>query len=147
MGPLVSKSAFRPSFEMMPAASIHTAFYLGEHRRSRMLNLGSKSSPHGEKPNKSRDLIPKFRLIWTLVESTPCTRYHRCGSFLSAASAAKFRNAFLSVRTRDLIGIMSEIPTITPVTIEEDTAQHRFDQVIQGVTITFPVGFAKENGS
>jgi hypothetical protein len=36
--------------------------------------------------------------------------------------------------------------TLTPVVIESDTAQYRFDQVIDGITITFPVEFVKENG-
>jgi hypothetical protein len=39
---------------------------------------------------------------------------------------------------------MSQIPAITPVVIGNDTAQYRFDQLIQGVTITFPIEFIKE---
>jgi hypothetical protein len=46
--------------------------------------------------------------------------------------------------TDDLVQIMSQIPAITPVVIGNDTAQYRFDQLIQGVTITFPIEFIKE---
>ena len=43
--------------------------------------------------------------------------------------------------------ITAPIPTITPVFIESDTSQYRFDRAIQGLTISFPIDFVKENGS
>jgi hypothetical protein len=38
------------------------------------------------------------------------------------------------------------IPAISPVAIEANSAQYRFDRIIQGHTITFPIEFVKEDG-
>ena len=43
--------------------------------------------------------------------------------------------------------VISQIGTITPVFIGSIDAQYRFDQVIQGITITFPIDFVLENGT
>jgi hypothetical protein len=39
-----------------------------------------------------------------------------------------------------------EIPAISPAFIEGDNAQYYFQQPIDGVTITFPIEFVRENG-
>ena len=64
----------------------------------------------------------------------------------TSESAEKYREAYFSIVSANLKTIIDQIPAISPVVIENDTAQYRFDQVIQGVTITFPIEFVKENG-
>lgn len=58
--------------------------------------------------------------------------------YFSVLSVEKYRQAFHAIGATDLQAIISQIPTTSAVTIESDTAQYRFDQVVQGVTITFP---------
>jgi hypothetical protein len=58
----------------------------------------------------------------------------------------RLRNAFLSMDPSDLVADMGQIGNISPVMIGPDEAQYRFDQVIDGTTITFPIEFIKENG-
>jgi hypothetical protein len=67
--------------------------------------------------------------------------------YFSSATASKYRGVFLSIGTTDLAPIISGIPNITPVFIGPDAAEYRFDQIIQGYTITFPVEFKKENNT
>jgi hypothetical protein len=67
-------------------------------------------------------------------------------SYFASSSAEKHRQAFLLLGIANLSPIMSQVPAISPVSIESDTAQYRFDRVIQGQTITFPIEFVKENG-
>ena len=67
-------------------------------------------------------------------------------SYFSALSAANYLKAFLSFTAADLVSTTGQIPGISPVFMDNDTAQYRFDQTIQGVTITFPVNFVRENG-
>jgi hypothetical protein len=67
-------------------------------------------------------------------------------SCFASVSKDKYRQTFLAIELKDLIQDMSQIPPITPITIESDRAQYRFDQNIQGHTITFPIEFVKENG-
>jgi len=62
-------------------------------------------------------------------------------------SAQKYLRTFLSIGTKELAQIFSQMPEIRPVVINRDTAQYRFDQIIQGQTITFPIEFVKENGT
>src|SRR5207245_6408821 len=64
--------------------------------------------------------------------------------YFSGVSADKYRDAFLSIGTTDLTPVISQIGTITPVFIGGSDAQYRFDQVIQGITITFPINFVLE---
>jgi hypothetical protein len=66
--------------------------------------------------------------------------------YYSSCSAERYRRAFLSIGTTDLKAFIDEIPAISPVVIESDSAQYRFDKVIEGQTITFPIEFVKENG-
>jgi len=66
--------------------------------------------------------------------------------YFSATTAEKYRASFLAIGTTDLTPIISQIGSISPVSIEAHSAQYRFDQVIQGVTLTFPIEFSKENG-
>lgn len=67
-------------------------------------------------------------------------------TYFSSGSVEKYRAAYLSIGATDLAPIISQIPALSPVAIEGDSAQYRFDKVIEGVTITFPVEFIKENG-
>lgn len=67
-------------------------------------------------------------------------------SCFSSLSADKYRSVFVSMDPSDLVADMGQVGTISPVVIGPDDAQYRFDQVIDGTTITFPIEFIKENG-
>jgi hypothetical protein len=67
--------------------------------------------------------------------------------YFSSISADSYRQEFLSIGPTDLISLVSQIPAVVPVFIEDEAAQYRFDRVIQGITLTFPIDFIKENGT
>ncbi len=67
-------------------------------------------------------------------------------SFFSGSSINDYRQAYLSIGAKELTEMFSKIPAIKPVFIENDSAQYRFEQMVQGQLITFPIGFVKENG-
>jgi hypothetical protein len=54
--------------------------------------------------------------------------------------------AFLSIGTNNLAPIISQIPSITPVTIDRHTAEYYFTNTVDGQIITFPIELIKENG-
>ena len=63
-------------------------------------------------------------------------------------SIDKYRKAFRTIGATGLSAVAMQMPvTITAVAIRNDTAQYRFEQTIQGLIITFPVNFIKENGT
>ncbi len=66
--------------------------------------------------------------------------------YYSTSSAEKYRQAYLSIGTTDLIPMIQAIPPISAVAIWSESAQYRFDKSIQAQTITFPIEFMKENG-
>jgi hypothetical protein len=67
-------------------------------------------------------------------------------SYFVSSEAEKYREAHIAIGTNDLIKQISEIPAIKPVYIERDKAQYYFDQSVQGVMLTFPIEFVRENG-
>ena len=67
--------------------------------------------------------------------------------YFSAQSSDAYRNEYLSIGASDLGPLMSQIPAIAPVFIDRNEAQYRFDQVVQGTTISFPIHFIRENGT
>jgi len=67
-------------------------------------------------------------------------------SYFASISKEKYRQAFLSIGTNDLTVVISQIPAISPVYIENHTAEYFFTNTIDGQTITFPIEFVKENG-
>ncbi len=67
-------------------------------------------------------------------------------SYFSFLSADRYRDAFVSIGMTDLAADIAQIGPITPVFIDADTAQYRFDQVLSGFTIMFLIDFVKENG-
>ena len=64
----------------------------------------------------------------------------------SVVSADNYQQAFLVVGTANTISAINQIGTLTPSYIGSDTAEFYFQQTIDGVVITFPVEFDKENG-
>ena len=65
---------------------------------------------------------------------------------LTISSAAKFRRLFLEVGAALLAQWLGDIGLLTPVYIDSDFSQYRFEQMVDGVAVTFLVTFAKENG-
>jgi DNA-binding beta-propeller fold protein YncE len=68
--------------------------------------------------------------------------------FFCISSRDRYREAFSSIGTTELASLISSIPTpLIPIFIDGDIAQYRFEQVIEGRTLSFPVDFVKENGT
>lgn len=67
--------------------------------------------------------------------------------YFSSLSVDKYRTAFLSMGTTALGQVMGQVGAISPVVIYNDTGECRFDQQVDGVTITFPIEFILENGT
>jgi hypothetical protein len=61
-------------------------------------------------------------------------------------NAPKYRDAFLAAPPSEMRKIAEGFPPIQPVIILRHEAQYRFDQVIQGTVITFPIQFYRESG-
>ena len=67
-------------------------------------------------------------------------------SYFTSTEAEKYRETYNAIGTNDLIKTISGIPAIKPVVLKRDSAQYRFEQMVQGHLITFPIEFVKENG-
>ncbi len=61
-------------------------------------------------------------------------------------SASQYREVFQQVGTGDLAQWMNEIGPLTFIYIADDVLQYRFEQPVDGVSITFLVTFMNENG-
>ena len=66
--------------------------------------------------------------------------------YFSASTSEAYRWQFLTMTPTELTDSISQILAITPVFLRTRMAQYRFDQISQGLTITFPINFARENG-
>ncbi len=64
----------------------------------------------------------------------------------SVSSADDYQQAFLCIGAAKANSDMGQIGALTPVFIENDTAQYYFEQTIDGHLLLFPVNFEKENG-
>ena len=67
-------------------------------------------------------------------------------SFFSVTTTDDYQHDFLATGLSALLPAMNSIGPLIPVYIYSDTAQYYFLHVIQGINITFPVDFDKENG-
>jgi len=67
-------------------------------------------------------------------------------SYFASTEADKYHQTYLAMGTNELVKIMTEIPPISPISIERDQAEYYFKQLVDGVLITFPIHFVKENG-
>jgi DNA-binding beta-propeller fold protein YncE len=67
--------------------------------------------------------------------------------YFAAAAAEDYRQLYMAFSASELTSMISQIPAISPVFIEGDTAQYYVQQPIDGVTITFPINFVKEKGT
>jgi hypothetical protein len=66
--------------------------------------------------------------------------------YFASIVAEDYRQTYLSIGATELAPVMSQIPPMAPIFIEGDKAQYYFQQPIDGVMITFPIDFVKENG-
>jgi hypothetical protein len=66
--------------------------------------------------------------------------------YFSSGEVDRFQRAFMWIGTTDLAGVIGDIGPISPIFIHGDSARYYFQQVISGVTLGFPIEFAKENG-
>jgi DNA-binding beta-propeller fold protein YncE len=86
--------------------------------------------------------------VWELMkESMRKGDIERTTACFTSHSAPKYRQSFLSMGAAGMRAIADGFPTIKPVTIGRDKALYRFDQVIQGHPITFPIHFLRELGA
>jgi len=67
-------------------------------------------------------------------------------SYFMSTEAEKYREAYEALGTNELVKIISDIPAISPISIEREQAQYYFQQPVDGVLITFPIHFVRENG-
>ena len=67
-------------------------------------------------------------------------------SYFSIASVDEYRQTFLAVGTPNTISAINQIGTLTPDSIDSDSAEFYFTSTIGGQIITFPVEFENENG-
>ena len=67
-------------------------------------------------------------------------------SFFASIEADKYRQTYSAIGIGDLKKTISEIPPIRPISIERDQAEYYFKQPVDGVELTFPIKFVKENG-
>lgn len=66
--------------------------------------------------------------------------------YFASSEADKYREAYTAIGTNELVKMISEIPAISPVSIEREEAEYYFQQTVDGVLLTFPIHFVKENG-
>ncbi len=59
---------------------------------------------------------------------------------------ANCRDAFLTIGINDSISDMSQVGTLTPVSIKNDTAEYYFEQTVRGQPLLFTVNCVRENG-
>jgi hypothetical protein len=67
-------------------------------------------------------------------------------SYFASREAEKYRESYLAIGTNELVKIVSEIPSISPISIEREKAQYYFQQKVNDALITFPIEFVRENG-
>jgi hypothetical protein len=67
-------------------------------------------------------------------------------SYFASSEVDKYREAYLAMGTNEMVKIASGIPPISPISIDRDEAEYYFQQPVDGVVITFPIHFARENG-
>jgi hypothetical protein len=80
--------------------------------------------------------------VWErMKESMRKGDIERTAACFTSHSAPKYRQSFLSMGAAEMRAVAAGLPPIKPVTIQRDEAQYRFDQVIEGTTITFPINF------
>jgi len=64
----------------------------------------------------------------------------------SLHSKDNYRSMLSALDNSQLRSALKDMENIKPVIVEEDRAQYRFEAVIEGKTITFPIEFTKEFG-
>jgi hypothetical protein len=67
-------------------------------------------------------------------------------SYFATKTGPRYREIFVSIGAIDLASLIGEIGSLSPVFIENDSAQYYFEQSIDGETIAFPIDFIMENG-
>jgi hypothetical protein len=64
----------------------------------------------------------------------------------SRLTAEGYRQTFLTIGINDSISDINQIGPLTPVFINNDTAEYYFQHAIEGNLLLFPVEFVRENG-
>lgn len=85
--------------------------------------------------------------VWTAMkEAMMKGDVEKMAACFTSHAAPQYRKSFLAVGADEMRKIAEGFPPIQPVIILRHEAQYRFDQVIQGTTITFPIQFYRESG-
>jgi len=106
--------------------------YIADTGNNRVLKV---SLPEGNTPDATWNAMKAALLSGNLQEAA---------RHFSSQSADQYFRTFTSMGSTLISATMNK--TLTVATIEAETAQYYFDDVIGGVTVTFPVEFVKENG-
>lgn len=81
-----------------------------------------------------------------MVSHVNSTDFAGASSYFSDASSDNYLQTFPYLGTDTLTTDISQIGTLTPVFINDDTAKYYFEQSVGGHLLLFPVEFDKENG-
>ena len=68
-------------------------------------------------------------------------------AFFSESSKNRYRNSFTLIGLTALKPVIDQIPSLTPVFIDRETAEYRFQEEVDNFTLTFSVKFVWENGA
>jgi len=67
--------------------------------------------------------------------------------YFASTTAENFRKGLRAIGSLEAASQISQIPAITAVFVDSDTAQYYFEQLIDGVMIGFPIDFVMEDGA
>jgi hypothetical protein len=150
--PLVSGQGISPSSPFIPRVVFSTELGLNHPQAVAATSSFVNEQIYIADTGNNRVLLATLPLddatpVWNSMKQTLLAGdVNGVSQYFSTSSTDKYRQAFLSMGQTTLSTIISQIPALSLVEIESNTAEYRFDKTIQGVIITFPVDFIKENG-
>ena len=85
--------------------------------------------------------------VWNTMKSCLTTNnIQGAVSCFSVASQEDYQQAFSSMSKTDMVTYVKGLGAIKKASLEGDTAQYYFTNTVDGIIITFPVEFDKEDG-
>jgi hypothetical protein len=67
-------------------------------------------------------------------------------SCFASSEVEKYQQAYLALGVNELAKTFSQLPVISPVSVERGEAEYYFQQPVNGIMITFPIHFVREQG-
>ncbi len=113
---------------------VSTIFYVADTGNNRVIEV---EVPNGERPDAVWERMRERMAAKDIEGALQC--------FLSN-KVNDYREYFRAQGVKHSVAAIREIGPIVPVEIEDDTAEYRFDHIIQGQTVSFSIHFVKEKG-